>query len=202
MSNDIRRAADALYQRGYEDAKKERDFDPRKTTEWLVVVGLPSTAGQRGEVVPEGWGMAAFRHKWEACETQCECKVCGTVFGAMPPPSVQKGGESHFAKPRVQPNAQPGHCSHARTYNGRVCCDCGAEVDPATQNFGRYGTATPAPSVPDAIVEAPDCPTCEGAGYVEDSKECSRCGMRGCRTIDCERCGGTGKLAAAPEVKS
>jgi len=60
----------------------------------------------------------------------------------------------------------------------------------------------PAPSVPDAIVEAPDCPTCEGAGYVEDPKECSRCGMRGCRTIDCERCGGTGKLAAAPEVKS
>lgn len=34
--------------------------------------------------VREGWGLAAFRHKWEACETQCECKVCGTVFTAAP----------------------------------------------------------------------------------------------------------------------
>lgn len=44
--------------------------------------GLLASGGKAS--VPGGWGLAAFQHKWEACETQCECKVCGTVFTAAP----------------------------------------------------------------------------------------------------------------------
>lgn len=47
----------------------------------LVLAAAPEVPAPS---VPEGWGLAAFRHKWEACETQCECKVCGTVFTAAP----------------------------------------------------------------------------------------------------------------------
>lgn len=152
-------------------------------------------------VVPDGWGLAAFQHKWEACDTQCECKVCGTVFGAVPGPAVppvsddwkahfssvfwllendrsqwlvNDSGEftddvhkawkftdeatAHRARAALPPSlsmtkptehmvvdaGRSERCHHARTFNGRLCCDCGAEVDPATQNFGRYGKAAEA----------------------------------------------------------
>ena len=137
-------------------------------TEWLRAI---YEAGQRNAppapAVPDGWGLAAFKHKWEACDTQCECKVCGTVFGAAPLPSVQTGWELQFSKPQEQSSAQPEHCSHARTNNGRVCCDCGAEVDPATQNFGQYGAAPPAPKVPDDRAIVPKRMTREMQHVVE-----------------------------------
>lgn len=59
----------------------------------------------------------------------------------------------------------------------------------------------PAPSVPDQRAEPADCPDCDGDGYVPTYLPCSRCGMTGCRTMDCGSCGGTGKRAAAPTVK-
>lgn len=190
--------------------------------------------------LPDGWGLAAFRHKWEGCETKCECKVCGTVFGAVPGPTVPPVSDdwkAHFSSvfwllendrsqwlvndsgeftddvhkawkfpdeaaanrarssltPRLSMTKPTEHmiadregseqCSHARTFNGRLCCDCGAEVDPATQNFGRYGTAPPAPSVvvPDALRESYGC----NPSYIN--------GWNACRAA---------MLAAAPEVKS
>ena len=39
--------ADCLYQAGYEDAKKERDYNPRACVEWQVAVDAMSGAGER-----------------------------------------------------------------------------------------------------------------------------------------------------------
>lgn len=51
---------------------------------WELPAGTKLYTAPPAPVVPDGWGLAAFQHKWEACETQCECKVCGTVFTAAP----------------------------------------------------------------------------------------------------------------------
>lgn len=42
------------------------------------------------------------------------------------------------------------------------------------------------------------CAACDGDGRVPSPEECTRCGLRGCWTVECAACGGTGEVAAAP----
>lgn len=53
------------------------------------------------------------------------------------------------------------------------------------------------------IWQEPDVPNspcleCDGEGRVPSAEECTRCGHRGCWTVECKTCGGTGETAAAP----
>lgn len=63
--------------------------------------------------------------------------------------------------------------------------------------------APPAASVPtvqpltEAAPEPTSCLACDGDGRMPSPEVCSRCGITGCWTIDCEACGGSG-ITAAP----
>lgn len=53
---------------------------------------------------------------------------------------------------------------------------------------------------PAQVADVPNspCAACDGDGRVPSPEECTRCGLRGCWTVECAACGGTGEVAAGP----